>query len=392
MCWTRRLCVCIYVINLDHMLSHCSVIRSEKKHYKNLLNILVSANAMDKILKTWQCIWFKKVTIMSLSMMCCIVNYDYTSSPFFCYFSGPILFVKKFSYKDVKRATDGFHRIVYSNSHGAAYKANFEGGEVALVKEARAFDEGKESFYREVQFLGRLHHRHLLSLRGFSTGQKRLLVFDNIENGSLKEHFNGKSIKHDLCVLAKTSFCVFKHWLLTDPLRTPLNWKARLQIAVGVAAALEYLLLFSNPPVYHVSISSSNIMLDENFTAKLSDVGLLSSIGTYVQMPHSSCSEECMDQECGNIVYQLGVLILELITGQSSEKGGTDLIQWVQGSRLSSSIHMMIDPDLGNNYDAGELKKLLVVARLCIKSKSNPKFPVSQVFRFLQKKVHIPRD
>ena len=98
----------------------------------------------------------------------------------------------------------------------------------------------------------------------------------------------------------------------------------------------EYLLLFSNPPVYHVSISSSNIMLDENFTAKvefhslfmlafglyksylkywhlkklnttincitieiiiihsllqLSDVGLLSTVGTYVKMPHSSCSE-----------------------------------------------------------------------------------------------------
>ncbi|KAK8697685.1 hypothetical protein V6N13_113824 [Hibiscus sabdariffa] len=261
--------------------------------------------------------------------------------------SGPILFVKKFSYKDVKRATDGFQRIAYSNSHGAAYKARFEGGEVALVKEARAFNEGKESFYREVQFLGRLHHRHLLALRGFSTG---------------------------------------------NPLKTPLNWKARLQIAVGVAAALEYLLLFSNPPVYHVSISSSNIMLDENFTAKLTDVGLLSSIGTYVQMPHSSCSEECMGQECGNIVFQLGVLILELITGQSSEQGGTDLIQWVQGSRLSSSIHMMIDPDLGNNYDSKELKKLLVVARLCLKSKDNPKFPVPQVFRFLQKKVQIPRD
>ncbi|KAK8995247.1 hypothetical protein V6N11_069689 [Hibiscus sabdariffa] len=281
--------------------------------------------------------------------------------------SGPILFVKKFSYKDVKRATDGFHRVVYSNPHGTAYKARFEGGEVALVKEARAFDEGMESFYREVQFLERLHHRHLLALRGFSTGNKRLLVFDNIENGSLKEHFN-------------------------DPLKTPLNWKARLQIAVGVAAALEYLLLFSNPPVYHVSISSSNIMLDDNFTAKLTDVGLLSSIGTYVQMPHSSCSEECMGQECGNIVFQLGVLILELVTGQSSEQGGTDLIQWVQGSRLSSSIHMMIDPDIGNNYDSKELKELLVVARLCLKSKNNPKFPVPQVFRFLQKKVHIPQD
>ncbi|XP_022731992.1 probable receptor-like protein kinase At1g49730 isoform X2 [Durio zibethinus] len=251
--------------------------------------------------------------------------------------SGPILFVKKFSYKDVKKATDGFHRIVYSNSHGAAYKARFEGGEVVLVKETRAFDEGTESFYKEVQFLGRLHHRHLLALRGFSPGHKRLLVFDNIENGSLKEHFN-------------------------DPLRTPLNWKARLQIAVGVAAAL------------------------------LSDVGLHSSIGTCVKMPHSSCSEECMRQECGNIIFQLGVLILELITGQSSEQGSTDLIQWVQGSGLSSSIHMMIDPDLGNNYDSRELKKLLLVARLCIKSKNNPKFPVPQLFRYLQKKINIPRD
>ena len=62
-------------------------------------------------------------------------------------------------------------------------------------------------------------------------------MFDNIENGSLKEHFIGKSIKHDLCIIAMVFFC-FKNWLLIDPLRTPLNWKARLQIAVGVAAAL----------------------------------------------------------------------------------------------------------------------------------------------------------
>ncbi|KAE8733091.1 senescence-associated family protein [Hibiscus syriacus] len=214
--------------------------------------------------------------------------------------SGPILFVKKFSYKDVKRATDGFHRIVYSNSHGAAYKARFEGGEVALVKEQE-----------------------------LSTKEKRASI-EKCSSGA---------------VASSPSSCA--PGIFHREQETPLNWKARLQIAVGVAAALEYLLLFSNPPVYHVSINSSNIMLDENFTAKVTDVGLLSSIGTYVQMPHSSCSEECMGQERGNIVFQLGVLILELITGQSSGQGGTDLIQWVQGSRLSSSIDMMIDPDLG---------------------------------------------
>ncbi|XP_024017043.1 probable receptor-like protein kinase At1g49730 [Morus notabilis] len=279
---------------------------------------------------------------------------------------GQISFIKRFSYKDIKRATDGFHQIVYSNSHGAAYKARFEDGGVALVKESGDLNQEKEAFFKEVQLLGRLHHRHLLALRGFSTGRKRLLVFDNIENGSLKEHLN-------------------------DPLRTPLNWRTRLQIAVGVVAALEYLLLFNDPPIYHVSISSSNIMLDENFNAKLSDIGLITSVGDYVTVPHTSCSKDCMGQECGNIIYQLGVLILELITGQSSEKGGADLVQWIQESRFRSSMHNMIDPDLGNTYDSRELRSLLAIAKLCIGSGDKPTFSVLQVFRYFQKKVDIPQ-
>jgi serine/threonine protein kinase len=125
---------------------------------------------------------------------------------------GPISFVRHFSYKDIKKATDGFQWIIHSNSHGTAYKAKFQDG-VALVKEVSVFNQGNDVFYREVQLLGRLHHRHLLPLKGFCTGHKRLLVFDNIENGSLKEH-------------------------LSDPLKTPLNWRTRLHIAIGVASAL----------------------------------------------------------------------------------------------------------------------------------------------------------
>ncbi|XP_059431188.1 probable receptor-like protein kinase At1g49730 [Corylus avellana] len=280
---------------------------------------------------------------------------------------GPILFVRHLSYKDIKKATDGFHRIIYCNSHGTAYKARFQDGGVALVKEVTAFSQELDVFYREVQLLGRLHHRHLLPLRGFSTGNKRVLIFDSIENGSLKEH-------------------------LSDPLKTPLNWRTRLQIAIGVAAALEYLLLFSDLPMYHVSITSSSIMLDENFTAKLSDVSLLSSGGNYVTVPHSSSSEECAVQERGNLILQLGVLILELITGQCSEEGGADLIQWVQGSRFASSMHQMIDPDLGNDYNSSELKKLLAVATLCLKSGDKPMFSIPQILHYVQKKLDVSRD
>ncbi|CAK9159070.1 unnamed protein product [Ilex paraguariensis] len=279
---------------------------------------------------------------------------------------GPLSFVRLFTYKDIKRATDDFRRIIDNSSQGAAYKAKFQNGHVALVKEVRVFSEQEHEFYKEVQLLGCLHHRHIVALSGFSTGHKRFLVFENIENGSLKEH-------------------------LSDPLRTPLNWRTRLQIIIGVSAALEYLHFFCDPPIYHVSISSNTIMLDENFTAKLADVGVLSSGGNRVPLPHSLCSEECVGQVCRHIIYQLGLLILELITGQSSE-GGIDLIQWVQESNFPKSIHKMIDPDLGNSYDAIELKGLLAVAMVCIKTTDKPTISIQHILRYLQKKVGMVRN
>ncbi|XLS97843.1 hypothetical protein HN51_040578 [Arachis hypogaea] len=73
--------------------------------------------------------------------------------------------------------------------------------------------------------------------------------------------------------------------MLVDPLKTPLNWRTRLQIANEVVVALEYLFLFSDPPAYHVSISSSNIMLDENFAAKQKGSG---NVGQLLDLNHAS--------------------------------------------------------------------------------------------------------
>lgn len=79
--------------------------------------------------------------------------------------------MRRFSYAEIKRATGGFNRVVYTNPRSAAYNAKFQDGRVALVKELRALNDNV--FNTEVQLLGRLHHRHLLALRGFSTGHKR---------------------------------------------------------------------------------------------------------------------------------------------------------------------------------------------------------------------------
>lgn len=221
--------------------------------------------------------------------------------------------VKHFSYKDIKRATGGFRRLVDSSSDGAVYRATFQNGQVSFqAKEVKNLDDQDDDiFFNKVQLLWRLHHRHIVSLVGFSSWPKRFLLFENVENGSLKEH-------------------------LSDPLKSPLNWQTRLQIAIGIAAALEYLHFFCDPPIYHVNLSSSTVMLDEDFTAKLSDISLLCPVGSRTKIPKSSCSK---DEKCKKLIFQLGVLILELITGQSSEDGGSELVKWVQESRFRKSIY-----------------------------------------------------
>lgn len=82
--------------------------------------------------------------------------------------------------------------------------------------------------------------------------------------------------------------------------------------------------------------------------------------------------------------------MLELITGQSSDRQGEDLIEWVQHSCIANSIDKMIDPDLGNSYNSRELQKVLAVARLCIKSRYEPpSFSITHVYRYLQKKIDV---
>ncbi|KAG9445266.1 hypothetical protein H6P81_016606 [Aristolochia fimbriata] len=272
--------------------------------------------------------------------------------------------VRHFKLKEIKRATANFSTFMGSDSYGAIYRAQFSGGLIAAVTELRNDGPENDAFYRQVQILGRLHHRHIVTLRGFSEGCQRFLVFDFVGNGSLKEH-------------------------LQDPLKTPLSWKSRLRIAVDVAAALEYLQYFCDPPILYDFVNSSNVLLDENFAAKLSGVGALRSAGRDFSPLEFTCSSE-MNQKCKRIIFQFGVLILELITGQFLGNGDTEVVEWVQGSGLTDSIHNMVDADLGYSYDSNELKSLLIIAKLCTKSDGKPMISVPQILRYLQKFMELP--
>ncbi|KAM3366451.1 hypothetical protein ACQJBY_015704 [Aegilops geniculata] len=272
-------------------------------------------------------------------------------------------FVRRFKPSEIEAATSGFSTALETGGpRGTAYRARFADGLVATVRRAGGGDpnqEGQEgAFYRELHLLGRLNHRHVVRLRGFSEGHNRFLVFDQMENRSLKE-------------------------CLHDPLRTPLNWRTRLQVAIDVAAALEYLYYFCDPPVFHVTVNSSNVMMDADFVAKLSDVSVVGHDAS-----EGSHAEERIQQRRTELVFQYGVLLLELVTGQSPGGGDGELVRWVQEPGFAGSMQRMVDADLGGTYDAGELRDLVIVARLCTRHGSGTAVvSIPQVLRYLQGKV-----
>ncbi|KAE9613609.1 putative protein kinase RLK-Pelle-LRR-VIII-1 family [Lupinus albus] len=179
---------------------------------------------------------------------------------------------RKFSYKEIKKATEDFSTIIGQGGFGTVYKAHFSDGLVAAVKQMNSVSEQvDEEFCREIELLARLHHRHLVSLRGFcikkherylfqcaylcsltpytskpnpSLPDDRFLMYEYMGNGSLKDH-------------------------LHSPGKTPLTWRIRIQIAIDVANALEYLHFYCDPPLCHRDIKSSNTLLDETFVAKV---------------------------------------------------------------------------------------------------------------------------
>lgn len=267
--------------------------------------------------------------------------------------SGTLPFVRRFRMREVEAATNGFTSAV-AGATAEAYRARFAGGLVATVRRASSSSGEEElgtadEFRTEVQLLGRLNHRHVVGLRGFAEGRRnRFLVFDHAEGGrSLKE-------------------------CLHDPLRTPLDWRTRLQVAIDIAAALEYLYYFCDPPVFHVSVSSSDVVLDADFVAKLSDVSVISrDIKRATTAAATESSQDEVEQRRRDLVFRYGVLLLELVTGQSPGAVGEDgeLVRWVQEPGFAGSMHRMVDADLGDAYDAGELRSLVVLARICTRTR-----------------------
>ncbi|KAL2477268.1 Protein kinase superfamily protein [Forsythia ovata] len=286
------------------------------------------------------------------------------------YQDGPSSMFRKFSYKDTKKATDNFNTIIGQGGFGTVYKGRFHDGLVLAVKRMNIVSEqAEDEFCREIELLARLHHRHLVSLRGFCIKRhERFLMYEYMESGSLKDH-------------------------LLTPGRTPLSWRTRIQIAIDVANALEYLHFYCNPPLCHRDIKSSNILLDGNFVAKVADFGLAHASkdgsvffepvntdirGTPGYMdPEYVVTRELTDK---SDVYSYGVVLLELVTARRA-------IQ--DNKNLELRITELVDPNLGDAFEFDQLQTIVEIVRWCTQKEGRARPSIKQVLRLLYESTEV---
>ncbi|XP_076952251.1 putative serine/threonine-protein kinase PBL8 [Bidens hawaiensis] len=223
--------------------------------------------------------------------------------------------------------------------------------------------QGHREWLTEVNFLGQLRHPNLVKLIGYCCeDDHRLLVYEFMFRGSLENH-----------LFRKTS--------------APLSWSTRMMIALGAAKGLAFLHNAERPVIYR-DFKTSNILLDLDYTAKLSDFGLAKAgpqgdethVSTRVMGTYGYAAPEYVmtgHLTARSDVYSFGVVLLELLTGKKSvdktrPNKEQSLVDWAR-PKLNDKRKLLqiIDPRLENEYSVRGAQKACSLAYYCLSQ--NPK-------------------
>ncbi|CAM8960415.1 hypothetical protein QQ045_005681 [Rhodiola kirilowii] len=276
----------------------------------------------------------------------------------------------QFRFQELKTATGNFRpdSILGEGGFGYVFKGWIEENGTAPAKPGTGITvavkslkpnglQGHREWVAEVDFLGQLHHPNLVKLIGYCIeDDQRLLVYEFMTRGSLENHLFRRTI--------------------------PLPWSNRIKIALGAAKGLAFLHGGLEPVIYR-DFKTSNILLDLEYNAKLSDFGLAKAgpqgdnthvstrvVGTYgyaapeyVMTGHLTAKSD---------VYSFGVVLLEILTGRRSmdkkrPNGEQNLVVWARPYLADKrKLFQLVDPRLELNYSIKGVQKVSQIAHSCL--------------------------
>lgn len=303
--------------------------------------------------------------------------------------------LRVFTFSELKAATKNFSRStkIGEGGFGCVYMGIIKNPrdstkrlDVAVKQLGKTGLQGHKEWITEVNVLGVVEHPNLVKLVGYCAedderGIQRLLVYEYMPNRSVEDHLSSRS-------------------------EAPLSWTMRLKVAQDAARGLAYLHEEMDFQIIFRDFKSSNILLDENWNAKLSDFGMArlgpqeglthvstAVIGTmgyaapeYIQTGHLNSKSD---------VWSYGVFLYELITGRrpldkNRPKDEQKLLEWVRPYLDSKKFRIIIDSRLEGKYSLKSAQRLSIIANRCLSrnAKSRPK--MSEVLQMINQLIGAP--
>ncbi|GJT83198.1 nodulation receptor kinase [Tanacetum coccineum] len=281
---------------------------------------------------------------------------------------------RRFEIEELSLATKGFSEknLIGEGKFGEVYKGLLlHDGMLVAIKRRPA--PPSQEFIQEARYLASIQHRNIVSLLGYcqANGQQ-ILVYEYVPNGSVSIHLYGAG----------------------QVTKEKLEFKHRLSIALGAAKGLAHLHSLS-PRLAYKDFKIANVLVDENFIAKVADAGVQNFLGrgdTASPSSQGTVDEIFLALEVREFrrfskksdIYSFGVFLLELVSGQEatellSSDSNQNIVEWVRDHQEACTLSSIIDPRLEKSFTAEGMEEYIQLIVRCVEVSSERRPTMSYI-------------